>query len=160
MLGTHSNLSYAIATLGCHAANPGPDHQYALEHIFRYLKATSNRQLIFGYGAPNGSTLLSYTNIDWATNINDCKLTSGYVFTLAGTTISWSSKKQTSITLSSTKTEYVTEAYTAKKAIWLRQLLSELGLDVSSPTVLCINNQLAIAITKNPESHNYTKDIL
>ena len=84
---------------------------------------------------------------------------SGYVLTLGGTAVSWSSKKQTSVALSSTEAEYVARAHAAKEAIWLRQLLSELGLDVSSPTVLCINNQSAIAITRNPKFHDRTKHI-
>ncbi len=55
--------------------------------------------------------------------------------------------------------EYVAGAHAAKEAIWLRQLLSELGLDVSSHTVLCIDNQSAIAIARNLEFHDHTKHI-
>ncbi len=88
MLGTHPDLGYAIAALGHHAANPGPDHQHALKCVFRYLKATSNQQLVFGCGTVNSSTLLSYAKSDWATDINDHKLMLGYVFTLAGTAVS------------------------------------------------------------------------
>jgi len=55
--------------------------------------------------------------------------------------------------------EYITGVHAAKEAIWLRQLLSELGLDMSSPTALHIDNQLAIAITRNPEFHDHTKHI-
>ena len=159
MLGTHPDLSYAIATLGCHAANPGPDHQRALKCIFRYLRATSSKQLVFGQGTLSGSTLFGYADADWASDVNDHKSTSGYMFKLAGTAVSWSSKKQTSIALSSIKVEYITRAHAAKEAIWLRQLLSELGLDMSFPTALHIDNQLAIAITRNPEFHDRTKHI-
>ena len=84
MLGTCPNFGYAIAALGCHATNPGLDHQHALERIFRYLKATSNHQLVFGHGTLGGFTLLSYTDVDWATDINDHKSMLGYVFMLAG----------------------------------------------------------------------------
>jgi hypothetical protein len=159
MLGTQPDLGYAIAALGHHTANPGLDHQRTLKCVFRYLKATSNQQLIFGHGVLNGSTLLGYTDTDWASDVNNHKLTLGYVFTLAGAAASWSSKKQTSIALSSTEAEYVARAHATKEAIWLRQLLSELRLDVSSPTVLHINNQSAIAIARNPEFHDSTKHI-
>ena len=97
--------------------------------------------------------------MDWASNVNDCKSTSGYMFKLAGTAVSWSSKKQTSIALSSTEAEYISGAHAAKEAVWLRQLLSELGLNTSSPTVLHIDNQSTIVITKNPEFHDCTKHI-
>jgi hypothetical protein len=140
MLETRPDLSYAIAALSCHTANPRLDHQRALECVFRYLRATSSKQLVFGQGTSSGSTLFGYADTDWASDINDCKSTSGYVFKLAGTAVSWSSKKQTSIALSSIKVKYITRAHAAKEAIWLRQLLSELGLDMSSPTALHIDN--------------------
>jgi hypothetical protein len=73
--------------------------------------------------------------------------------------VSWSSKKQTSVALSSTKVEYITRAHATKEAIWLRQLLSELGLDMSSLTALHIDNQSAITITRNLEFHDRTKYI-
>jgi hypothetical protein len=88
MLGTCPDLGYAIAALGRHATNPGLNHQHALERIFRYLRATSNQQLIFKHGALSSSTLLGYADTDWATNINDCKSMSGYMFMLAGTAVS------------------------------------------------------------------------
>jgi hypothetical protein len=159
MLGTRPDLGYAIVALSCHAANPGPDHQHALERVFQYLRATSDQQLIFRWGAPSGSTLFRYADTDWASDVNDCKSTSSYMFKLAGAAVSWSSKKQTSIALSSTEAEYISGAHTAKEAVWLRQLLSELGLDTLSPTVLHIDNQSAIVIAKNPEFHDRTKHI-
>ena len=159
MLGTWPDLGYAIAALGRHAANPGPDHQHALKRVFRYLRATSDQQLVFRRGAPSSPTLFGYADADWASDVNDRKSTSGYMFKLAGAAVSWSSKKQTSVTLSSTEAEYISGAHAAKKAVWLRQLISELGLDTSFPTVLHVDNQSAIAIAKNPEFHDRTKHI-
>jgi hypothetical protein len=159
MLGTRPNLGYAIAALGRHTANPGPDHQRALEHIFQYLQGISDQQLVFKQGTPGGPTLFGYADTDWASDVNDRKLTSSYMFKLAGAAVSWSSKKQTSVALSSTEAEYISGAHAAKEAVWLRQLLSELGLNTSSPTVLHVDNQSAIAIAKNPEFHDHTKHI-
>jgi hypothetical protein len=159
MLGTRPDLGYAIAALGRHAANPGPDHQRALERVFWYLRATSDQQLVFGWGSLGGSTLFGYADADWASDVNNRKSTSGYMFKLAGAAVSWSSKKQTSVALSSTEAEYISGAHTAKEAVWLRQLLSELGLDTSSPTILHIDNQSTIAIAKNPEFHDRMKHI-
>src|SRR6266851_1057801 len=159
MLGTRPNLGYAIAALGHHATNPGPDHQHALECMFHYLQATSNHRLVLGRGTSGNSTLLGYADADWASDVNNCKSTLGYMFKLGGGAISWSSKKQAAIALSSTEAEYITRAHAAKEAIWLRQLLTELGQDMSSPTVLHIDNQSAIAIAWNPEFHDHTKHI-
>jgi hypothetical protein len=84
--------------------------------------------------------LFGYPNADWASNVNDCKLTSSYMFKLAGAAVSWSSKKQISVTLSSIEVEYISGAHATKEAIWLRQLLFKLSLNTSSPTILHINN--------------------
>jgi hypothetical protein len=102
--------------------------------------------------------LISYADSDWASNVNDHKSTSGYVVKLASAVVSWSSKKQTTIALSSTEAKYIAGAHAAKEAVWLRQLLSELGQG-THPTPLLINNQSTIAIAKNPEFHDHTKHI-
>ena len=78
---------------------------------------------------------------------------------MAGGAVSWSSKKQTSVTLSSTEAEYIAGAHAAKETVWLRQLLTELGIPVNTPTTLLMDNQSAIAIVHNPEFHNRTKHI-
>ena len=140
-------------------ANPGPDHQRALEHVLQYLWATADHQLILSRSAFSSPTLLGYADADWASDVNDCKSMSGYVFTLGGGAISWSLKKQTTVALSSTKAEYITGAHTAKEAVWLRQLLAELGQGMPSPTILHIDNQSAIAIAQNPEFHECMKHI-
>jgi hypothetical protein len=159
MLGTHPDLAFTMAALGWHAANPGPDHQHALNRTFRYLKAMKDNCLTFQRGSPNGSTLIRHVDADWASDVNDWKSTSGFVFTLAGGAVSWSSKKQSSIVLSSTEAKYITGAHTAKETIWLRQLLTELGATPCSTTTLLMDNQSAIAIARNPEFHNQTKHI-
>jgi hypothetical protein len=80
---------------------------------------------------------------------------------LAAGAISWSSKKQPSVALSSTEAEYIAGAHAAKEAIWLKSLVSEIWKDqaTNSPITLHIDNQSAIAIAKNPEFHDRTKHI-
>jgi len=110
-------------------------------------------------GAPESSTLTGYADADWANDLGDRKSTSGYVFKLAGGAISWSSKKQSSVALSSTEAEYIAGAHTAKELVWLQRLLGDIGMPDDSPTTLCIDNQSAIAIAKNPQFHDRTKHI-
>jgi hypothetical protein len=159
MLGTRPDLAYTVAVLGRHAATPGADHQRALDRTFRYLRATSNRQLVFQRGTPSGTILHGFVDADWASDVNDRKSTSGFVFMLGGAAISWSSKKQAAVALSSTEAEYLAGAHAAKEAVWLRRLLGELGQDTHLPTALHIDNQSAIAIARNPEFHDRTKHI-
>ena len=159
MLGTRPDLAYTVAALGRHSASPGAEHQHALDRAFRYLRATSNRRLVFQRGTPDGITLHGFVDADWASDVNDRKSMSGFVFMLGGAAVSWSSKKQTSVALSSTEAEYIAAAHATKEVIWLRRLLTDLGLDLNSPTTLHIDNQSAIAIARNPEFHDRTKHI-
>ena len=98
--------------------------------------------------------LTRYADADWANDLGDCKSTSGYVFKLARGAISWSSKKQPSIALSSTEAKYIPRAYATKELMWLQHLFSEVGLPDNDPTVLLIDNQSTIMIAKNPQFHN------
>jgi len=120
MLGTCPNLAYTVATLGRHAATPGPNYQCALDQAFHYLQATHSSQLIFKCKVTGSMTLHGYVDADWASDINNHKSTSGFVFMLAGGTISWSSKKQGTVALSSTKSKYIAHTHVVKEAIWLR----------------------------------------
>ncbi|HEX4706357.1 MAG TPA: reverse transcriptase domain-containing protein, partial [Candidatus Udaeobacter sp.] len=159
MLGTRPDLAFSVAVLGRHSASPGPEHQHALDRVFRYLRGSSSKRLVFQRGSPNGTTLQGYVDADWASDVNDRKSTTGFVFMLGGCAISWGSKKQATIALSSTEAEYIAAAISAKEAVWLRGLLTELGIDTSSPTCIFIDNQSAIAIARNPEFHDRTKHI-
>src|SRR5260370_38070911 len=114
MLGTCPDLAYTVAALGRHAASPGTDHQHALDHAFRYLRATSDQQLIFQHGTPSGTVLHGFIDTDWASNVNDRTSTSGFVFMLGRATISWSLKKKASVALSSTETECRARPHPAK----------------------------------------------
>jgi hypothetical protein len=159
MLGTCPDLAYAVGALGQHSANPREEHQCTLDRVFRYLRATASTSLVFCRGSPGSLTLYGYTDADWASNVNDCKSTSSFIFMLAGAAISWSSKKQASTALSSTKAEYIATMHAAKELVWLLHLLNELGQVQKSPMLLRIDNQSAMAVAKNPEFHDRTKHI-
>ena len=110
-------------------------------------------------GVSGGNSILGYVDANWGSDINDHKSTSGYIFTLSGGAILWSSKKQSTVTLSSTKAKYIASTHAAKEAIWLRRLFTGLQQPLSFPIPLHIDNQSAITIAKNPEFHDRTKHI-
>ena len=130
-----------------------------LDRVFRYLAGSKDWTLIYQRGTEEALTLSGFVNVDWVNKCSDCSSTSSYVFKLIGGAISWSSKKQTSITLSSTEAEYIAGAHATKEAVWLRRLLTELGLDTNDLTTLQMDNQLAMKIAKNPQFHDRTKHI-
>lgn len=166
MLGTHPDLAFAVGALSKHAACPGKEHWTALMRVYRYLRGTTDRALVFdGSGScPEGGALVGYTDADWASDVNDRRSVSGYVFLLSNAAISWQSKKQTSVAQSSTEAEYVALASATKEALWLRTFLSEIygtTFDASgdSGTLLLIDNQSAMSLAKNSTFHDRTKHI-
>jgi hypothetical protein len=86
MLGTRPDLAYTIATLGWHAAHPAATHVHAMDRALRYLRATKDHRLVFQRA--NGNTLHGYVDVDWASDVNDRKSTSSFIFLLVGGAIS------------------------------------------------------------------------
>eukprot|EP00112_Aurelia_sp_Birch-Aquarium-sp1_P025966 Seg893.3 transcript_id=Seg893.3/GoldUCD/mRNA.D3Y31 product="Copia protein" protein_id=Seg893.3/GoldUCD/D3Y31 len=103
--------------------------------------------------------LSGFIDADWGGDVNGRKSQSGYMFTICGGVVSWASKKQTSVALSSTEAEYVAACLATQEAVWLRSLLADLNFVQEEPTVVQEDNQGAIAMSKNPKYHVRTKHI-
>ena len=102
---------------------------------------------------------LTYLDANWGSNVNDRKSISGYVFQMAGRPISWQSKKQPMIALSSMEAEYMAESLVTQQVIWLQTLTAKLGIPYSGPTILKVDNQGTIAYSHNATNHGRTKYI-
>lgn len=138
MLAMHPDLAFAVEMLSKHSVTPGFAHLTALKRVYRYLCGTMDAHLIFR--GNKQSNLLGYVDADWATDVNDRRSITGYTFILAGAAISWSSKKQSSVALSSMEAEYLTATAAMKEAVWLHILFNELNAVSSHPITLLIDN--------------------
>jgi hypothetical protein len=147
MLGTRPDLAYAIGALSKHVSKPRQVHLQAVERVLRYLSTTKAAALT--YGGRDQWELLGYCDADFAADRTDRKSVSGYAFTLGNGAISWSSKKQTTVALSTIQAEYVSLAAATQEAVWLRQLLADLGHIQKAPTCVFNDNQGCIAIAVN-----------
>ncbi|MCO5573237.1 hypothetical protein L7F22_027006 [Adiantum nelumboides] len=136
-------------------ANPGRLHWDAVKSIMRYLKGTKNKCLCYGKGPLE---LKGFCDSDMAGDVDTRKSTSGYVFTLAGGAVSWCSRVQKIVALSTTEAEYISATEASKEAIWLAQLCSEFGLPDKAPMLGC-DSQSAICLAKNAMFHARTKHI-
>ena len=105
-----------------------------MKWILRYLRGTSNFCLSFGNGEP---MLKSYTDADMARDMDHRKSTSGYVFTLAGGAVSWQSKLQKCVALSTTEAEYITATEVGNELLWMTRFLLELGMQQEDTIVFC-----------------------
>ena len=103
--------------------------------------------------------MIGYSDADWAGDQDDRHSTTGNLFLMSGGTISWLSKRQPSVTLSTAEAEYVALSTATQEAVWLRRMLAELQVKPEDPTVIMEDNTGAIAIAKNLVSHSRTKHI-
>ncbi|XP_028965114.1 uncharacterized mitochondrial protein AtMg00810-like [Malus domestica] len=135
--------------------NPMESHVIVVKRIIRYLKGTPDYGLHF---KPGPLSLLSYSDADWAGDPNDRRSTSGFIVFLGSNPISWSSKKQYTVSRSSTEAEYRALAITAAELSWIRQLLCDLHILSHAPMIHC-DNISAIALSTNPVFHAKSKHI-
>jgi hypothetical protein len=106
----------------------------------------------------SGQELVGYADADWGASINDRRSYKGYVFNFANAAVSWESRKQRTVAMSSTETEYMALSESTKEAIHLRRFLSEV-LDQPSTTIIFNDNQGAGQLSKNHVFHNRTKHV-
>lgn len=132
-------------------------YKYA-KHILRYVRGSADLRLFYGYHKDAG-VLVGYSDADWGGDHNDRKSTSGYVFKVFGNVVSWSSRKQSTISQSSTEAEYVALAQAVNEAKWIRQLLIEIGVAVSQPITIYEDNQSCIRIAEEPREHKRMKHV-
>ena len=157
-VATRPDIAYAVGVLCRFNQNPGMAHWKAVKHLFRYLKGTMDYQLVYA-PSPSGELFESYTDADHAGNPDNGKSTSGYLLKMGTGAISWSSKLQTIVALSTTEAEFVAGVHAGKEVVWFRQFLGELGYRFDSPSILRIDNQSAISVAKNPEHHGRMKHL-
>ena len=155
--GTRPDIAFAVSNVAKFSSNPGTKHWKAVKRILRYLKGTAGLGLL--YLATNTDELHGYSDSDWAGDLDDRKSTSGYLFRLSGAPISWRSRKQTSVALSTAEAEYVSLSSATQEVMWLRRLTSELKNGPTKATVLYEDNQSAIAMTRNAQFHGRAKHI-
>jgi hypothetical protein len=156
---TRPDILYAVVTLAQFTKNPLAIHHTAVKRVFRYLIKTMDNGLTYEMRDQERPTEITYfTDSDWASNAHR-KSISGYVFTLGGGAVAWSSKKQSTTALSSAEAEYVASTHATKQLLWQRSLMIELHLPQPDPQVLQGDNQASISIAHNPEFHSRTKHI-
>jgi hypothetical protein len=154
---TRPDIAFAVSNVAKYCAEPTMQHMIAVKRIMRYLNGTRNLGLLYRRDEEN--KFIGYSDADWAGNLDDRKSTSAYIFQMGGAAISWRSKRQGCVALSTAEAEYMALASAAQEAVWLRQLLSDLKVKPDSPTLIFEDNQASICLAKNPQYHGRAKHI-
>jgi hypothetical protein len=138
---------------------PTEMHMMAIKRILRYLKGTLTHGVMYKHKTDRRFELVGWSDSDYAGDLNDRKSTSGYVFMLGTGVVSWSSKKQPIVTLSTTEAEYVAAAACACQCIWIRSVLEHLQVKQGEGTVILCDNNSSIKLSKNQVMHGRCKHI-
>lgn len=154
---TRPDIAFAVNNVARFCASPSQQHWTAVKRIFRYLKGTSDNGLLYTKCQPN--SVVGYSDADWAGDHNDRKSTSGYTFMMSSAAITWRSKKQQTVALSTAEAEFTALSAASQEALWLRTLMFDLDDTVDNPLLIFEDNQAAIAICKNPQYHSRCKHI-
>ncbi|KAL7592162.1 uncharacterized mitochondrial protein AtMg00810-like [Lactuca sativa] len=154
---THPDFSYAVNQVSQFLQAPTIDHYQAVKRLIRYVNGTLSYGLTFS--RPTSMNLFGYSDADWARCLDTRQSTYGYSIFLGGNLVSWSAKKQPTVSRSSCESEYRAMANIAAELIWITHLLCELHfLPTGRPTILC-DNYSALFLTQNLMSHKRAKYI-
>lgn len=154
---TCPDFAYAVQQVCLHMHDPREPHLAALKRILRYIRGTLHLGLFL---RPTSQTeLIVYCDADWAGCPDTRRSTSGYAVFFGDNLVSWSSKRQNTVSRSSAKVEYRVVANAVAEATWLRQLLTELHAPLPKTTLVYCDNISSVYMSSNPVQHQRTKHV-
>jgi hypothetical protein len=169
-ISTRPDIAHAVHYLASSMLAPTRLHMVAAERVLRYLAGTKEVGLVFGsrngdgVGDSRGRSQLqvdvcAFSDADWANSKADRKSVTGWVAKLNGDPVSWASKKQRTVALSTCEAELYAKAAAIQEVLWLRGLMKELGLHTQAGSTVHGDNQSAIAVAKNGVKGERTKHV-
>ena len=156
MICTRPDLAYPVGIVSRFMGNPIKDHWLGVKWITRYIRGSMKMKLCYRKGSE--FVLKGYCDSDYAADCDKRRSISGVVVTLGGNTISWRSRLQKVVTLSTTEAEYLAMNDAGKEALWLKGLLIDFGYEQKCVDIFC-DSQSAIALSKNNMYHRRTKHV-
>ena len=154
---TRPDIAYAVQLMSQFVSDPRQLHLSAVHRIIRYLRSTPTMGLSYFTDSP--LQLQAFSDADYAGCKDTRRSTTGYCIFLGTSLLSWKSKKQATVSKSSTEAEYRAMSSTCAEIVWLCRLLSDFDINFKSPTPLFCDNESAAKIACNPVFHERTKHI-
>jgi len=171
-LGTRPDITYAVSQAAKFSANPGIEHWKAVIRIMRYLHGTRTLGLTYTSEGPvdihtvttaiasdDIMVPMGFVDADYARDIDSRRSVTGFLFFLGGAPISWQTRQQPSVALSTMESEFMAACAAAQESVWLIQLLREFTCQFINPVILFEDNKSCIDYTKNSTNHQRTKHI-
>jgi len=154
---TRPNIAFSVGLVSRYMQEPRKPHLEAAKRILKYVYSTIDMGLFFKNGG--AFELHGFSDADLGGDLDDRKSTSGYAFSCGSSYISWCSKKQDSVSLSTTEAEYKAASLAVQECVWLRQLIEDIYSPIHKPTIIYGDNQSALKLATNPVCHARTKHI-
>ena len=154
MVCTRPNVAHVVGVLSRFMSNPGKENWTTVKWVFRHLHGTSDYGLCY-QGIPRLERVLEicgFVDANWARYLDQIISTSGYVFSLFGGAVSWMSKRQSIVALSTIEPKYMAASHASKEEVWLQRLCSSMGLAHQAIRIDC-DSQSAILLAKNLAYH-------
>ena len=159
-ISTRPDITHATNIVARSMSNPSQADMVRVRRIFKYLTKAKQYGLVYSNQHHGGEVkLCAYSDADWGGDISDRKSTTGYCTFMNDNLISWATKKQSTVALSSCEAEYMAISEVVKEIMWMRILLTELEIRVETPTIIYVDNQAAIKISEHDSAHDRTKHI-
>ncbi|XP_068645126.1 uncharacterized mitochondrial protein AtMg00810-like [Aristolochia californica] len=155
---TRPDIAHAVNSVSRFLHSPTVDHFLAVKRILRYVKGTLHYGLTFRPSASPGS-LVAYSDADWAGCPDTRRSTSGYSIYLGDNLVSWSAKKQPTVSRSSCESEYRALALTAAELLWLTHLLRDLQVPIPKRPLLLCDNKSTLFLSSKPIVHKRAKHV-
>jgi hypothetical protein len=160
MVCTQSDISHAMGVLRKYMLTPGKEHWTVVKRVFKYLCGTKYYVICYQgkTGGDNELNVPRFFYANWDRDLDRRRSTNGYVFKMFSGAISWMSKRQEVVALSTTEVEYMAATHGRKEVVWLQRLCSGIKFEQRAMKISC-NNQSEIFLAKNPTYHSKTKHI-
>ena len=154
---TRPDISYPVGVVSRYMSNPKKPHLDAVKRILKYIKGTINFGIL--YKEIKDCQVMGYCDADYTGDCGTRRSTTWYFFSLGSGPISWCSKRQPTVVLSSTEAEYRSAAMAAQESTWLKQLMEYLHQPTNYQVSIFCNNLSSIRLAENSVFHARTKHI-
>ncbi|GJZ93743.1 putative RNA-directed DNA polymerase [Tanacetum coccineum] len=149
---TRPDVAFAQNLVSRYQQNPGKLHWVAVKHILKYLRNTKDMFLVYGGNPDTELDVTGFCDASWQCDKDDTKSQTGYVFIVNGGAVDWKSKKQTTIAMHATQSEYMAASEAAMEAVWIRKFVGDLGVmpSINKPINMYCDNSAAIIFANEP----------
>lgn len=155
--GTRPDIAFAVNDVSRFNSNYNMAHWQAVKRIFRYLRGTIDYKLHYTKGGNDG--IVGYCDADYASDLGERRSCTGYVFKLSNAAITWYSKRQPTVALSTTEAEYLSMSAAVREALWLKQFMKELHSKLDKTITINCDNSSSIDLAESDGFKARTKHI-